>query len=252
MTAVGYVRRSKESGDRTVSLEDQRERIAAYCGDRGWRLAEIVVDDGVSGRRRERLTRLDATLRASKASVVVVYHLDRLARDAAALLDWLEGAGRRGVELHVVGRGRIETETASGYLMAGVEGIVAAHYRKVISEKTRDALARLRANGRRVSRWAPYGYRFAPDGSIVAEPKEQAALPIIMALRGTGLSLRAVSRELAGRGITARGGGPLAPKVLAALVTNRPVGNVVGGLIVHAPRPGDGHVKPLAFVTGRR
>lgn len=34
----------------------------------------------------------------------------------------------------------IETETASGYLMAGVEGIVAAHYCKVISEKTRDAL----------------------------------------------------------------------------------------------------------------
>ncbi len=32
MLALGYVRRSKESGGRTVSLEDQRERIAAYCG----------------------------------------------------------------------------------------------------------------------------------------------------------------------------------------------------------------------------
>ena len=29
--ALGYVRRSKESGVRSVSLEDQHERIAAYC-----------------------------------------------------------------------------------------------------------------------------------------------------------------------------------------------------------------------------
>ncbi len=57
MVALGYVRRSKESGARTVSLEDQQERIAAYCQERGWQLAEILADDGVSGGRRERLDR---------------------------------------------------------------------------------------------------------------------------------------------------------------------------------------------------
>jgi hypothetical protein len=41
--------------------------------------------------RRECLTRLDATLRAGKAGAVVVYHLDRLARNAAALLDGWSG-----------------------------------------------------------------------------------------------------------------------------------------------------------------
>ena len=55
VTAIGYVRRSKESGERTVSLEDQRARIAAYCAERGWLLAEILADDGVSGGNRERL-----------------------------------------------------------------------------------------------------------------------------------------------------------------------------------------------------
>src|SRR5580765_620418 len=58
VTAIGYVRRSKESGERTVSLEDQRARIAAYCAERGWLLAEILADDGVSGGNRERLERL--------------------------------------------------------------------------------------------------------------------------------------------------------------------------------------------------
>lgn len=218
MTAIGYVRRSKESGKRTVSLEDQRERISAYCQGKGWRLADVLIDDGVSGGRRERLTRLDAALRTTRAGAVVVYHLDRLARDAAALLDWLERAGRRGVELHVVDRGRVETESASGYLMAGIEGIVAAHYRKVISEKTRHALGRLRANGRRVSRWAQYGFQDAPDGRIVPAPEEQTVLQRMGTLRERGLSLRAIAHELAAKGLLARGGRPFAASTIAIVL----------------------------------
>jgi site-specific DNA recombinase len=216
--AVGYVRRSKESGKRTVSLEDQRERIAAYCERKGWRLAEVLVDDGVSGGRRERLTRLDAALRATRAGAVVVYHLDRLARDAAALLDWLERAGRRGVELHVVDRGRVEAESASGYLMAGIEGIVAAHYRKVISEKTRHALARLRTNGRRLSRWA-LRLPGCPGRAPSAGTREQAVLSRIASLHRDGLSLRAIARELAAEGSIARGGRPFAPSTVAAVLS---------------------------------
>ena len=41
------------------------------------------------------------------------------------MLDALKAFARRGVELHVVGRGRIEVESATGYLMAGVEGLLA-------------------------------------------------------------------------------------------------------------------------------
>jgi len=55
MAAIGYIRRSKESSERTVSLQDQRARIATYCAEQGLSLAEIVCDDGISGGRRERL-----------------------------------------------------------------------------------------------------------------------------------------------------------------------------------------------------
>ncbi len=219
--ALGYVRRSKESGARTVSLEDQQARIADYCRAQGWHLAEVVVDDGVSGGRRERLDRLAARVTASGASVVVVYNLDRFCRDVAAMLDTLRAYARRGVALHVVGRGRVEVESASGFLMAGVEGLMAEHYRRVISEKTRDALARLRATGRRRSRFPPYGFRLAPGALLVPEPDEQATLAVIVTLRASGLSLRAISRELAAQGTFARNGRPFAPMTLARLVTNR-------------------------------
>ena len=95
----------------------------------------------------------------------------------------------------------------------------------MISEKTRDALARLRAKGRRVSRWAPYGFRFGPGGCLVREAEEQATLGEIAALSAGGLSLRAIAGRLAAEGITARNGRPFAPSTLSRLVPNRPVGN---------------------------
>jgi DNA invertase Pin-like site-specific DNA recombinase len=225
MTAIGYVRRSKESTGRTVSLEDQGARVADYCRGQGWDLVEVLVDDGVSGGRRERLDRLAERAKVTGARAVVVYHLDRFARDLAATLDYLRRFARRGVELHVVGRGRVEADTASGFIVTAVEGLAAEHYRRVISEKTRDALARLRAQGRRVSRWAPYGWRFGPGGQLRPHAGEGAALHRIAELSAGGLSLRALSRALDGEGIRARNGRPFAPSTLGVLVHNRSVVN---------------------------
>jgi DNA invertase Pin-like site-specific DNA recombinase len=225
MTALGYVRRSKESTARTVSLEDQRARIADYCRTQGWPLAEILADDGVSGGRRERLDRLAERVKATGARVVVVYHLDRFARDLAATLDYLRRFSRRGVELHVVGRGRVEADTATGFIVTAVEGLAAEHYRRVISEKTRDALARLRAKGRRVSRWAPYGFKIGPGGRLLVHRPETQTLQRIGRLAEAGLSLRGISRVLTSEGIRARNGRPFAAQTLSRLVTNRPVGD---------------------------
>jgi DNA invertase Pin-like site-specific DNA recombinase len=122
------------------------------------------------------------------------------------------------VELHVVGRGRIETDTASGFLIAGVEGLMAEHYRPLISEKTRDALARLRAKGRRTSRFAPYGFQFGPDGHLVHDPDEQATRGEIATLSSSGLSVRGMSRALASRGLLARSGKPFAAQTLSRIV----------------------------------
>lgn len=104
-------------------------------------------------------------------------------------------------------------------------GLAAEHYRRVISEKTRDALARLRAKGRQVSRFAPYGYRLASGGRLVVNLKEQALLGHIEALRSQALSLRAISRDLASRGTLARNGRPFGPSTLLGIVRKRTVPN---------------------------
>lgn len=227
LVAIGYARRSKESGERTVSLEDQAARIRAYVTEHGWALAAIVTDDGVSGGKRSRLHRLEAAVREYGAGTVVTYHLDRFARDVAAMLETLRAFTRRGVELHACNVGRVEASTSNGYLVTAVNGVIAEHYRLLVGEKTRAALGRLRESGRRYSNVPPYGWRIADDRRRL-EPAddEQRTLHLICAL-STGRSLRALSAELAARGVYARNGRPFAPMTLARLraVTDRAVGD---------------------------
>jgi DNA invertase Pin-like site-specific DNA recombinase len=202
VTALGYVRMSSESDARTVSLDTQRAAIERYATEKGWTLVEVLSDDGVSGGRRERLTRLAERVKATRASRVVVFHLDRLARDIVATLDAIRGFAKKGIELHVPGRGVIEVQSATGFLTTSMEGTIAEHYRRLCSERSRSALAHLRDQGRR---WA----------RVEADPVEAAVVAKARALRRQGLSLRAVSAAL---GPVSRAGTPLSAETLNAIL----------------------------------
>jgi hypothetical protein len=132
-----------------------------------------------------------------------------------------DGGRRRAavLELDVVSRGRWRPRWRQVH-RDRCRGLAAEHYRRVISEKTRDALARLRTKGRRVSRFPPYGQRVAAGGLLAADVAEELVLGQIAALSAAGLSLRAISRTLAERGVLARNGRPFAPATLFRLTTS--------------------------------
>ena len=116
-------------------------------------------------------------------------------------------------------------DSSSGFLAVTVDGMVAEHLRRVIGEKTRDALAHLRAEGPRYARIPPYGYRVAAAGTLEADAAEQATLARMRALRAGWLSLTQIAAALARRGPLARNGKPFTAKVVRALVTDRAIGN---------------------------
>lgn len=209
--AVGYVRVSTdEQATSGVSLGAQEEAVRAYCAMRGLELAEVVVDAGVSGGKplssRPGGRRLAAALAASRSSAVVAYKMDRLFRDAADCLtvtqDWL----RRGVALHLVDLGGQSIDSASpmGRFFLTIMAGCAEWERNVIRERTRAALAHLRARGRRVG-GVPYGLRAGPDGVLVPEPAEARAASLARAWRAQGMSLRSIRDRLEAEGHPPRG-----------------------------------------------
>ncbi len=86
--------------------------------------------------------------------------------------------------------------------MAGVAAVFAQLERELIAERTAQALAELRDQGR-VYGATPYGYQ-PVDGYLLEKPEEQEILEQIVALRNTGMSYRGIAAWLNGEAIVAK------------------------------------------------
>jgi DNA invertase Pin-like site-specific DNA recombinase len=82
LKVVRYVRLSKKN-DKGVSIDAQRERIAAYAQLYELALVDVSVDDGASGKtlEQEGLQQALSLLESGEAEGVIVAKLDRLTRD---------------------------------------------------------------------------------------------------------------------------------------------------------------------------
>ncbi|MGH2500086.1 MAG: recombinase family protein [Candidatus Limnocylindria bacterium] len=154
LTVVGYVRVSTdEQLDSGAGLEAQRRAIRDECQRRGWVLAAIH-EDVASGRvlaGRAGLKAAVAALDGLQAAALVVAKLDRLSRsllDFAALME----RGRKAKWAIVALDIGVDTTTPSGEMMANVLAVFAQFERRLIGQRTREALAVKRLQGIRLGR----------------------------------------------------------------------------------------------------
>ena len=77
--------------------------------------------------------------------------------------------------------------------------------REIISERTSASLQVMKARGEKVSRYAPYGYKFVGN-TVVAEPEEQKVIVRIKSLSAQGFSERKIIAKLASEGVFNRNG----------------------------------------------
>lgn len=222
-TAIGYARVStRDQADNGHSLDAQRAKIEAYATLHDLELSETIVDEGQSAKSLDRpgMVKLLGLIRRRVVNVVVIAKLDRITRSVRDLGDLVELFQRSGVEFASVAD-NIDTSSASGRLVLNVMASVSQWEREAIGERTAEALAHLRANGQRISRFAPYGYRIEGD-RLVEEPGEQEAIRRIHDLKAEGLSLRKIGERLARDGHFGRGDKVMGPRLIRA-VLNRPL-----------------------------
>jgi DNA invertase Pin-like site-specific DNA recombinase len=130
-------------------------------------------------------------LDAGGGDALVAAKLDRVSRSVVDFCGLLERASRRKWSVVVLDV-NVDTSTPSGELMATVVSAFSQYERKLIGQRTRDALAAKRASGVRLGR--PRSLDPAIRVRIEAE-------------RAAGRSLRAIARGLMADGVpTARGG----------------------------------------------
>jgi DNA invertase Pin-like site-specific DNA recombinase len=219
-TAIGYARVStRDQADNGHSLDAQRSKIEAYATLHDLELSEVIVDEGQSAKSLDRpgMGRLLGLIRRQDVDVVVIAKLDRITRSVRDLGDLVERFQRSGVEFASVAD-NIDTTTASGRLVLNVMASVSQWEREAIGERTADALAHLRSNGKRISRFAPFGYKQSGSDHWEEEPHEQEAIRLVLQLRDQGMSLRQIGAQLESQGFLNRRGRRLGVSVIRCII----------------------------------
>lgn len=220
MTAIGYIRVSTEDQAREgISLDLQVSKIRDYCRLNELGLAGIYGDPGVSGKSADVRPGLQAILylvRQRRIAHVVVYKLDRLARNTIECLEMAEEMAGLDVALHSITE-KLDTKSAIGRFFFTLMASLAEMERHLIGERTLAALARKRENGGRVGRYARLGYRLDGD-QVEPDPIERRAICRALDLRGDGLTYREISTVLFEEGCRSRNGNRYSPSVIGKML----------------------------------
>jgi DNA invertase Pin-like site-specific DNA recombinase len=205
---VGYVRVSTdEQGASGLGLDAQKRAIRAECKRRGWQLDRIeqdVTSGGRSMKRRPGLSAALASCHSGEVAGIVVSKLDRLTRslvDFASLL--AEAHGHFNV---VALEPDVDLNTPSGEFLANVMASAAQWERRIIGQRTRDALA---AKREREPGWRP-GRPVVLDESVRRRIKR---------MRGRRMSLSAIEAKLNADAVpTAHGGKQWYPSTVRSVI----------------------------------
>lgn len=190
---VGYIRVSSvKQVEEGCSLAAQTAKLRAYALAMDLELVAICEDAGLSAKSLDRpgLSRALAMLEAGDADGILVAKLDRLTRSVKDLGVLIEQHLAKHVLLSV--SDSIDTRSAGGRLVLNVLASVSQWEREAIGERTREALAHLKAQG--VKLGAP-----AYEGPAIERAQQ---------LRATGATLREITRVLTQEGHATRKGGP--------------------------------------------
>jgi DNA invertase Pin-like site-specific DNA recombinase len=207
---VGYIRVSTEDqASSGLGLEAQRATITGECDRKGWELAEVFEDAAASGKslsRRPALSRALKALRNHEADALVVAKLDRLSRSILDFAGLMEAARKEGWALVILDLG-VDTTTPSGELIANVMATFAQFERRLIGQRTAEALAVKKRQGFRLGR--PLAL---PDAVVARMANERKA----------GRSFRSIADGLNTKRVaTAQGGAQWHPSTVRAALLSR-------------------------------
>ncbi len=213
---VAYYRVSTARQGRSgLGLEAQRQAVHDYLGNNGWELAGEFTE--VESGKKDDRPKLEKALAACRLhqGTLVIAKLDRLSRDAEFLLRLQKGA------VPFVAADMPEANE----MVVGIMAVVAQAERKMISQRTKAALAQAKERGTVLGGFRGYIPTDADRRKAVEARQVQATerdpdlLPIVEELRDAGIiSLRGIASSLNERSIPAPRGGQWHPNSVSRLL----------------------------------
>ena len=210
---IGYLRVSTDAqAEHGFGLQVQEDAIRAWTKAQGFKLISIHSDEGVSGSNgldtRVALPEAIAAVREHKALGIVVYRLDRLARDLVLQETLLAEVRRMGADVFSTSAAEAgyltdDPDDPSRKLIRQILGAVSEYERGMIKLRLRAGRRRKAAEGGYAFGSPPYGKQ-SIEGVLVNEEAEMAVLVRMRQMQHEGVSLRQIARTFNDEGVPAK------------------------------------------------
>lgn len=193
----GYIRVStdRQASD-GVSLKEQERRLRGYAQSLGMKVAEIVVEAGVSAAKSLSKRPKGSVLlgKVKAGDHIAVAKLDRFSRSSADALATIESLTRQGVTLHCLDIGGPVNADGVGKLVFSILAAVAEMERSRIAERVRDAKSFLRDGGYFIGGHLATGHS-VKDGKLVADANWTECRAAMMKWREERMTYRAIAEK---------------------------------------------------------
>ena len=220
-----------------------------------WEYAGVYADEGITGTsttHRTEFKRLIADCDARKINLVLVKSISRFARDTVDCLHTVRQLKEKGIAVRFE-RENIDSMSEDGELLLTLLASFAQEESRSIGDNIRWGVRRRFVQGIPNGHKAPYGYQW--DGEMFRIiPAEGKIVKEIYRRYLAGESAYAISKILAGRGITGRQGRPIEQTTVKDILSNI---SYTGTMALQKNYISEGHIRkrnkgelPMYLVDG--
>jgi DNA invertase Pin-like site-specific DNA recombinase len=143
-----YLRVSTDAQD----VDNQRHGILEYANSRGFANLQFT-EDSASGKTSWRERKLGELIESlSPGDVLIFAEISRIARSTLQVLEVLEHCVERNIAVHIAKQKMVLDDSMQSLITATVLGLAAQIEREFISIRTREALAKRKAEGVQLGR----------------------------------------------------------------------------------------------------
>lgn len=193
-----YVRVSTENQIENYSIEEQIERLTAFCKAKDYTIIKFYTDGGYTGGNTNRpaLQQLLTDVWNHKLDTVVVYKLDRLSRSQKDTLLLIEDEFLINHVDFVSMNENFDTSTPFGKAMIGILSVFAQLEKDQITERfTMGRIGRSRAGYYHGGAIIPKGYQYS-DGNLIIDEYKALQVREIFNRFLSGHSVNSIQKEM--------------------------------------------------------
>lgn len=218
--AAVYIRVStEEQAKEGYSISAQKEKLKAFCLSKGWKIYDIYIDEGYSGKNLNRPALKRLLSHIKNFDLVLVYKLDRLSRSQKDVLHLIEDVFEPNQVGFVSTLENFDTTLSFGKAMLGIIAVFAQLERETITERTRLGKREQARQGKWRGGPVPLGYDYI-DRQLVVNEYEALIIRKIFQYYLNGMGMNAIANSLNQQDYKSKQNRPFSPSKIRTYLTN--------------------------------